>query len=378
MSTFDFTLVTERKAGIAELPEPAAYNIPVNGLTVAAKRGKAVERGGVIATCPSKECADAHAPVAGKIMKLSFAYVTVKPSDEDSAVEPVDIDSAADHKELVRTLRSLGVDTKDYHEAELLVVNGLNPEPGVTVAEALLSEERATLEKGLSLALRLVGPSRCVLASSGQAGTTEFADCDVQTLKPVYPGSVDELVVKGVTGKENPGNVVVVSVSELWALGRVASTGMPLDETVATVNGVNYRIKIGTPLGHVFEHAGLEAGDGSVVRIGGPIRGVAAYSLDQGVPAGCIAADVVPAGEFAPVENVACINCGECVLACPARLMPNLITRHAEFDMFDKCRDYGIDSCLDCGMCAVKCMARRPLLHLIRFAKEQLRMQKDA
>lgn len=375
MSKFDFTLVSKRDGAIQELPEPSLLNIPVNGLTVSVKRGKAVEQGGTIAKCPSMECADALSPVAGKVMKLSFAYVSVKPSGDEAAVEPVDLSSIEEQKELVRTLRSLGLDTRKLHEAELLIVNGLNTEPGISATEAIMAEEADVLVEGLALVRRLVGPTRCVVAAAEKVA---LGDCEFQSAKPVYPNSVDELVVKAVTGKENPGNAVVIDVPTLWAFGKVASTGMPLTETIATVNGTNYRIKVGTPLSHVLKSTGQEAREDAIVRLGGPMRGIAAYSLEQGIPAGCTAIEVVQQGEYEAVENVPCINCGECVLACPARLMPNMITRYAEFDLFDDCRTYGIDVCFDCGMCAASCTARRPLLHLIRFAKEQLRMQKDA
>jgi electron transport complex protein RnfC len=62
---------------------------------------------------------------------------------------------------------------------------------------------------------------------------------------------------------------------------------------------------------------------------------------------------------------------------CPARLQPNMLTRYAEYDMFEKAAASGLGVCFECGLCAMHCMARRPMLHMLRFAKEQLRLSRE-
>ena len=72
------------------------------------------------------------------------------------------------------------------------------------------------------------------------------------------------------------------------------------------------------------------------------------------------------------MEDNPCINCGECALHCPARVLPGMISRAAEFSFFDRARGYGLDSCFECGICGYHCPGRRPLLQYIRLAKKEL------
>ncbi|BBD07379.1 4Fe-4S dicluster domain-containing protein [Desulfovibrio ferrophilus] len=377
MTKIDFNLRSDHIEPIQEMLVPGLLNIPVRGMSLKTARGKKLEKGAVVAQHPGQGSADVHASLAGKVTKVSFAYVTMLPG-EGGGVAPVDLSSVDDDKEMIRTLRRLGVSATPLMESELLLINGLNPEPGVTSAEALLAHEKDILIEGLSLARRLVKPSRCILVTSGGPEVQGLGDCEVQTVRAEYPASIEPLLIKAITGKENAEGTAVLDIHALWELGMVATTGLPVTEVVVTVGENNWRIPVGTPLRHALAEGGLECAEGDVVRLGGVMRGEAAYSLDQGISKQCRAIGLVKAGEVAPVENVPCINCGECVLHCPARLMPNLITRYAEFDRFEDARKQGLDICFGCGICATVCMARRPLLHLIRFAKEQVRTTLDA
>ena len=377
MTKIDFNLTSGRVEAIREMPAPSDLTIPVRGMTLKTSRGKRLARGYKVAQSPGTTGGDIHAALAGKVAKISFAYVTLQVGGEET-VDPVDLTQAADEKALRRELCRLGVGMAPFREADLLIINGLNQEPEDAVTEALLTYESGVLEQGLAWARRLVKPSRCVLVSSGCLESDVLGDCEQVTMRPRYPHSLDPLVVQAVTGQENPPNVAVIDVPSLWDLGMAASTGLPVTETMVTVNGHVYRIPVGAPIGWVLGQAGLTVEEGDVVRLGGPMRGLPAFSLDQGMPKGVRSLGVIPAAEVAssPVEDASCINCGECVLHCPARLMPNLITRYVEYDRFEDARAHGLDLCFECGLCAYHCTARRPLLHLIRFAKEQLRQSR--
>ncbi|WP_245628628.1 4Fe-4S dicluster domain-containing protein [Salidesulfovibrio brasiliensis] len=86
----------------------------------------------------------------------------------------------------------------------------------------------------------------------------------------------------------------------------------------------------------------------------------------------------ISSSTFPAVEDAACINCGDCVLKCPARIQANLISRYAEYEMFEMAEKHGLHSCFECGLCAFNCFSRRPLLQYIRFAKAQLKASRQA
>ncbi|UIJ38484.1 4Fe-4S dicluster domain-containing protein [Desulfobaculum bizertense] len=370
MKKLDLSLGHEPADAIRELPAPRLLNVRVKDMSVTAKRGKVVPRGTQIAKAQTAHGADVSAPLAGKISKMTVAFVSLVP-DGDASIDPIDFSAIPRGEELLEQLRVFGISTEGLEAAELLIVNGLNTEPGVLVQAQLIKDEMPTLEKGLELVKRLVQPSRCILAHDEQRKPEAPQGCELLGIKAVYPNSLDPLVVKAATGKENPKGVVVVNALRLWQIGRVVETGLPLAETILTIADANWRVPLGTPVGAVLEQLGTDVRDGDILRVGGMMTGESAYSLDQGVTERCLAVGIVRKGQIVPVENVYCINCGECVLHCPARLQPNLITRYAEFNEFEKAATHGLDLCFECGLCAAHCMARRPLLQLIRFAKKQ-------
>ncbi|MFK4765587.1 4Fe-4S dicluster domain-containing protein [Desulfobaculum sp. SPO524] len=376
MKKYDLSL-NPLPGGIHEMPVPGELNIPVKGMLLKAARGKSIAQGTLVAQCAEAGCGDMHAPVAGKVSKVSYAFVTLKPADEPETVEPVDLAAITDAKERLRALRGLGIDTRRYAAAEHLIINAMDPEPEVGVATALLDAEAQTVRAGVDYAKLLVGAVKTTVVAADSAASVSFDGAQTVRAPGVYPASVDPLVAKAATGKENPAGVCVIDVAALWQLGRVVETGLPVAETVLTAGGKHWRVRIGTPVQAVLEAAGLEVHAGDVVRLGGPMRGAAAFSTDQGIGRDCRAVGIVPAGSAAPVEDRPCINCGECVQHCPARLQPNMLTRYAEYDMFEKAAASGLGVCFECGLCAMHCMARRPMLHMLRFAKEQLRLSRE-
>ncbi len=169
-----------------------------------------------------------------------------------------------------------------------------------------------------------------------------------------------------------------VAAHTLFALGRVAETGLPSSETVLGLGDDAVVAVIGTPAGALLDEAGLKADAGDRVVLGGPMRGRALYSLEQGVGPGDYGLSVISKTMFPPVADAPCLNCGECVFVCPARLMPGMLSRLAEFGLYERTLEYHIDACMDCGLCGYVCTGRRPVLQYIRLARRELALKRAA
>lgn len=354
---------------IIEVPTPDWLNLYICGYAPQVQRGQKVAAGSVVARHPKILGGAVHAPLSGVVDKCDFAYLALRAADKPEPLPPVKMpgDAAA----LRQALQHMGVRMDrfmDHHE--VLVINGVNPEPTVTIAEQLLRDRKGTLLRGLETVISLMDPGRCVLVTADPA--LSLPGCATKVVKPVYPNALPELAVLAATGQERPNNAACVSVMKLMIIGRIMETGLPNTETHFSLAGRNYRARLGTPLSAILDFAGVSVGPGDRLVLGGPMRGYTVYDVDHGLEKGVYAVTVVPKDAFPPMTNAPCINCGECVLHCPARIRPDLIARYAEYNLFEKTLACGLASCMECGQCSYWCQARRPLLHYIRFARQQV------
>ena len=237
------------------------------------------------------------------------------------------------------------------------------------------------LKAGLEV-LRRLSPAEKILLAVPKEMRLHYHDIEVAHVPSQYPASVNALVVKAVTGKENPEGVGIVGLHNVWSLGRVARTGLPLIETVLTIGSFehsgNYIVKEGSTIGELLHFANIELKNGDTLVRGGPLRGESLDRLDRSVTKGSTGVFVVEAGTIPPMQGHSpCINCGACVLICPARLSPSFLSRYAEFALHERNRAEHIECCLECGLCGYVCIARRPVLQYIRLSKHKL-AQADA
>ena len=334
---------------------------------------------------PSPAKGDVFSPIFGKITEInerSIFVEAVEPDEELRAaaqsVEKVDLLAMPERgRDLVPVLKGLGLNTGSLgQDCETLIINGLNPDPGVTWAEPMLLAHQRNLHNGLEM-LRRLSPAKRILLAVPKEIRLQHHDVEIVHVPSHYPASVNALVVKAVTGRERPEGVGIVGLHNVWSLGRVAVTGLPLTETVITIGSFthsgNYIVKEGSMIGELLAFANIEFRDGDTLVRGGPLRGESIEKLSRSVTKGSTGVFVVEAGSVPVMEGHSpCINCGACVLVCPARLSPNLLSRYAEFALHERARKEYVEQCLECGLCGYVCIARRPVLQYIRLAKHKL------
>ena len=98
--------------------------------------------------------------------------------------------------------------------------------------------------------------------------------------------------------------------------------------------------------------------------------------LDRSITKGTQGFFVVRKGTIPPMEGDSiCVNCGACLLVCPTRIDPRMLSRYAEFNKYGMSRKENFHLCVDCGLCSYVCIARRPVLQYIRLAVSKLRQE---
>ncbi len=372
MKKISFNLACPSLESLLPGPEPAEYRVPVASSRVLLKKRAEVVAYGPVASAPDASIEDVHSPVDGVITEITPEYLVIAPQAVSlEPVAPIRMDALAGD-ELLTALRRLGISPRDLNNrADTLVINALNPEPGVFFSRMLLEEHTATLEAGLRL-LRALGHFQQITLVLPEGSKAELGGLHRAYIKPVYPNSRPPLVMLAATGLEMPPDVAVISLHLLWRLGRVAETGLPLLEGIVAIQGRNYRVRAGSTVRDLLHAAQISVEEGDFVILGGVMRGEAVSDLDLPLPFYVYALSHIPYREFWPVGEHPCINCGLCVQRCPSRLMPNLISRYAEISRYEMTRELHVNACMDCGLCSYCCISRRPMLHYMRLSKNHL------
>jgi len=381
MTRFSFNLQTGETGPLTRAPRPDVVNLPLTGQRPVLAVGDQVLAGTKVAEALNGVDGDLHAPLAGFIREVEPFTMRIEVSGDDKvgAAGPCTENGDA----LKQWLRDKGVDSRSLYRAQTLIINAVPPEPGISIFEPLLRDYRKTLEIGLDVVKRVVEPAKMFLVAAKGNKANAFANCTVMHVKPVYPNGLDPLVIKTVTGREiilgsRPDDITILSVKDLYFIGRVAETGRPLTETVMTIGDRNQLVPVGTPVGFLTQKNGAAVQPGDRVVIGGPLRGMTAVNLEQGVDKDASGLHILRPDESIDVTDNFCLGCGECERHCPARIMPGMISRCAEFKQFKRAEAFHIHSCMECGLCAYWCKARRPLLQYIRLAKYELALLADA
>jgi Predicted NADH:ubiquinone oxidoreductase, subunit RnfC len=179
-----FSLQSPLSSEIIDVPAPDWLNLYVCGYDIQVQRGQKLAAGAELARHPKPLGGVVHAPMSAVVDKADFAYVTMKASAALDPLPPMDIPE--DTEGLREALRTLGVRMDRFMlNREILVINGVNPEPTVSVAEQLMRDAQPTLLRGLEAVRKLIAPQRMVLVTATL--DQNLPGCETVRVKPDVP-----------------------------------------------------------------------------------------------------------------------------------------------------------------------------------------------
>ncbi len=288
-------------------------------------------------------------------------------------------------------------------KVDSLLINGVECEPFLTADHRLMIECAEGIIEGVRIILKILGLPKAhlaiemnkpdAIAHMGEMCRALGAPIEVVPLKVKYPQGSEKQLIKAVLGREVPSGglpfdvgVIVQNVGTAYAIFEAVARGKPLIERILTVSGdgiteaKNLKVRIGTPFSEVIGFCGGipegDPGDGHrKVVMGGPMMGLAQYNLDVPVVKGT-SGILVLSREARGERETTCIKCGKCVEVCPMYLMPNRIADYASKDNFAQAEAYGVKDCMECGACTYVCDVKRPIVHLVKYAKLNLAKKK--
>lgn len=297
---------------------------------------------------------------------------------------------------------AIKLNVHDNIPIEALIINGAECEPYITCDDRLMREKPLEILRGVQIMMHIIATQRCLIgiednkpeaiaamqAAREELGEQRIAIIPIPTL---YPSGSEKQLIKILTGKEVPSGgrpatigIVCHNPATARAIYRAVVLGEPLIDRYLTITGkgvaqpCNVEVPLGTPIQHLIAHSGGYTPAAKRLAMGGPMMGVSLHT-DQ-IPVvkatNCILVSDIPESEQQPA--LPCIRCGRCAEACPANLLPQQLYWHSRARDFDKAEQYHLFDCIECGCCAYVCPSHIRLVDYYRFAKAEIRTQRDA
>lgn len=282
---------------------------------------------------------------------------------------------------------------------DTIIVNGAECEPYLTSDHRIMLEETERVVLGLKVILHMFPEAMGVIAveenkpDAIERLKAEVAHEDritVATLKTKYPQGAEKQLIYSVTKREVPSGklpsevgCIVQNIDTVVAIHRAIFRGRPLMRRIVTVSGGaiknpgNFKVRIGTNYQEIIEAAGGFVEEPGKVISGGPMMGIAMYTIDVPVIKGSSSILCLTKKEAAIPDESNCMRCGKCVEICPMGLLPLDLNKYALAGAEDEfVRVHGMD-CIECGACSYTCPSKRHLLHSIRTTKKNIIAKKN-
>jgi electron transport complex protein RnfC len=268
---------------------------------------------------------------------------------------------------------------------DTVVINGVDKDLLMTTNQLMVKTEIKALTEGIEYLNKLTKAERIILLVPTTLGPlAEQAGAEVRVMEPVYPDTLPKLLMKKVLGKivpagdrcENLG-VGFIDAEAVVALSKALTKGETCVSKTLTVikkDGtlVNVKARVGTSVKDILEHLHIETDQGDRVILGGPMFGHAIHTEDLPISYDTDGIMIQDKGRIVWNSDTHCVNCGECVRACPAQIPVNMLVRLLENSLYEEAaREYDMLSCIECGLCSYVCIGRIPVFHHIMLGKQE-------
>ncbi|OPY87578.1 MAG: Electron transport complex protein RnfC [Smithella sp. PtaU1.Bin162] len=278
---------------------------------------------------------------------------------------------------------------------DVLIINGAECEPFITSDYREMIDNPLRIIEGAEIIMNFTGIKNAFIGIESNKPKAIEKFCSllagnsairVVKLPSRYPQGGEKQLIYAITGRIVPAGklpseigALVHNVSTTSFIAQYIKTGMPLIKKKVTVDGSavrepkNLEVLIGTQLQDVFDFCGGFKEEPHKIIMGGPMMGVAQFSLTNTVVKQTNALLAFNKKDATMAAESVCIKCGKCVEACPMNLAPLFISGCVEKNQVSDTVQYGVNDCIECGCCSFVCPASRHLVQSIRYAKAELR-----
>jgi electron transport complex protein RnfC len=275
---------------------------------------------------------------------------------------------------------------------EALVITGVDSDLLVTKNQFVVDTEAEALKQGIETLRKVSGIQKIILlVPEYLKKEAEKTGAEVRAMDPLYPDTLPRMVMKNLFGKAVPVGkrcedlgIGFVSAEAVVALQKAFSEGqVPLHKLVTVIkkdgSTIHAKARIGTPVKDVLKALQIETSQGDRVVLGGAMAGLALFSEEEPIEPDTDAILVQDKTQLVSSSDNPCVNCGECVRVCPAKMPVNMLIRYLENGRFEEAaQGYDLLSCIECGLCTYACIVKIPIFHYIMLGKQEISRIKSA
>ncbi len=269
---------------------------------------------------------------------------------------------------------------------DTIVVFGGNSDILITANQFVIKSDIDSVTKGISILKKVTGIDNIfIVVPRDMVSGFGHTGAELKAVGSEYPAANPYVIMNEVLNKPVPEGkncedlgVCFFSAEAVASIGKAFNTGrIPFAKTLTIVKKDQSRelvsARIGTPISDILKACDVIVNDKDRLIIGGPLTGSAIFSEDHPICPDTDAILIQDKEEISLVSDYPCINCGECIRACPANVPVNMLVRFLEAGQYDTAADeYDLNSCFECGLCSYVCVAKIPIFQYIRLAKYEL------
>lgn len=381
-------------------------------------KGDTVKVGQIIGDSDKFISAPIHSSVSGTVTNVEpLLYpggvfvnsVVIETDGKQEVYEKITPPNISNTKDFIKAIRDSGLvglggagfpahvklSVPPGKKIDTLIINAAECEPYITSDYREIIENSWNVIGGINTVMEFLDIENVIIGIEDNKPEairemTKVADTseriNILKLKSRYPQGAEKMLIYATTGRKVPPGklpadvgVIVMNVNSVSFIAGYAKTGMPLIKKRVTIDGgavnkpCNVDVLIGTSLNEVFDFCGGFKETPKKVLMGGPMMGIAQFSLETSVVKHTNALLAFSEEESNLPPQTPCIRCGRCVRACPMNLMPLKLNKSALRENIEELNKYHVNDCIECGSCSYVCPSKIHLVQSIRLGKAQVR-----